>query len=133
MKKFLEIFKYGDSEPLEIILSFVLIAQLCYPSPSIFCWHFVIPDYYYFLGVASGIGLLFGNIIGNITIRKWSANAGFIILLGVLVFSLYSGFSSIQFYAIIFSEFLALFWITWRCSREEVLHNLKTKKNIDND
>lgn len=132
MKKFLEIIKYGDSEPLEILLAFVLIAQLCYPSPSIFCWHFIIPDYYYMLGVVSGVGIVFGNIIDNLTIRKWSANAAYIVLLGVLVLSLYKGFSNIQFYAIIFTEFLGLFWITWRCSREEVFLKLKTKK-IDND
>jgi hypothetical protein len=131
MKKLIEILKYGDSEPLEILLSFVLIAQLCYPSPSIFCWHFIIPDYYYMLGVLSGVGIIFGNIIGNLSIRKWSANAAYVVLLGVLILSLYKGFSNVQFYAIIFTEFLGLFWITWRCSREEVYLKLKTKKIND--
>lgn len=125
-----EIIKYADTEPLEILLAMVMIAQLCHPSPSIFCWHSIIPNYYYLFGALSGAGLLVGNIFGSITIRKWSANLGFIIILGIMIISIYNGLSNLQFYAILFSEFLALLWVTWRCSRDMIIRNLKTEKNI---
>ena len=125
-----EIIKYADTEPLEILLAMVMIAQLCHPSPSIFCWHSIIPNYYYLFGALSGAGLLVGNIFANITIRKWSANLGFIIILGIMIISIYNGLSNLQFYAILFSEFLALLWVTWRCSRDMIIRNLKTEKNI---
>lgn len=125
-----EIIKYADTEPLEILLAMVMIAQLCHPSPSIFCWHSIIPNYYYLFGALSGAGLLVGNIFANITIRKWSANLGFIIILGIMIISVYNGLSNLQFYAILFSEFLALLWVTWRCSRDMIIRNLKTEKNI---
>ena len=125
-----EIIKYADTEPLEILLAMVMIAQLCHPSPSIFCWHSIIPNYYYLFGALSGAGLLVGNIFASITIRKWSANLGFIIILGIMIISIYNGLSNLQFYAILFSEFLALLWVTWRCSRDMIIRNLKTEKNI---
>lgn len=128
--KIKEIIKYADTEPLEILLAMVMIAQLCHPSPSIFCWHSIIPNYYYLFGALSGAGLLVGNIFGSITIRKWSANLGFIIILGIMIISIYNGLSNLQFYGILFSEFLALLWVTWRCSRDMILRNLKTEENI---
>lgn len=129
MKKLVEIIKYGDSEPLEIILSILIIAQLCHPSPSIFCWHMVIPDYYYIFGVLSSIGMLYGNIVNSISIRKWSSHISLMIVLGVFVMSMYKGIESFQVYLIFLSEIIALFWITWRCSREEVLKSFKTIKS----
>lgn len=128
MRKFLEIFKYGDTEPLEIVLAIVLIGQLCHPSPSIFCWHSILPEYYYVLGALSGSGMLFGNILGNLNIRKWSANIGFVVILGIIIISAYNGFTNLQMYVILFIEFLSLFWVTWRCSTLEVLHDLRTSK-----
>lgn len=125
-----EMIKYSDTEPLEILLAMVMIAQLCHPSPSIFCWHTIIPDYYYLFGALSGAGLLVGNILNSINIRKWSANIGYVIILGIIVISLYKGLSNLQFYAILFFEFLALIWITWRCSRDVIIKNLNTEKNI---
>jgi hypothetical protein len=127
--KIKEIINYSDTEPLEILLAVVMIAQLCHPSPSIFCWHSVIPNYYYLFGALSGAGLLIGNIVGNIDIRKWSANLGFIIILGIMIISIFNGLSNLQFYAILFFEFLALLWVTWRCSRDVIIKNLKTKEN----
>jgi hypothetical protein len=129
MKKLAEIIKYGDSEPLELTLSILIIAQLCHPSPSIFCWHMYIPDYYYVLGIISSVGMLYGNIINNISIRKWSSNVSLVLVLGVFVISLYKGTSNLQIYLIFLSEIVALFWITWRCSREEVLKSVKTLKS----
>lgn len=131
MKKLTEIIKYGDSEPLEIVLSFFMIAQLCHPSPSIFCWHALVPDYYYILGALSSVSLLIGNIMNNIKIRKWSANVALIIVLGIIVLSMYRGVRDLQVYLIFISEFLALFWVTWRCSREDVFNNFKTTKTSD--
>lgn len=125
-----EIIKYADTEPLEILLAMVMIAQLCHPSPSIFCWHSIIPNYYYLFGALSGAGLLVGNIFASISIRKWSANLGFVIILGIMIISIYNGLSNLQFYAILFLEFLALLWVTWRCSRDMIVRNLKTEENI---
>ncbi len=122
--------KYADTEPLELLLASVMIAQLCHPSPSIFCWHTIIPDYYYLLGALSGVGILLGNIFSSISLRKWSANLGFIIILGIIIISLFKGLSNLQFYAILFCEFLALLWVTWRCSRDMIVRNLETQKNI---
>lgn len=133
MKKLKELIKYGDTEPLEIVLAIVLIGQLCHPSPSIFCWHSILPEYYYFFGVLSGAGMLFGNFTNNLKIRKWSSNIAFIIILGVIVISIYSQLDSIQMYVILFIEFLALFWVTWRCSTQEVFYNIKTSKMLKNN
>lgn len=131
MKKLYEIINYGDSEPLEIIISLFMIAQLCHPSPSIFCWHAIVPDYYYFLGALSSIGILVGNIFNNLKVRKWSSNLALVVVLGIIIISLYRGVYDIQVYLIFISEFLALFWITWRCSREDVFNNYKTSKTND--
>lgn len=129
MKKLVEIIKYGDSEPLELVLSVLIIAQLCHPSPSIFCWHMYIPNYYYTLGILSSVGMLYGNIVNSISIRKWSSNISLVLVLGVFVISMYRGIDNIQVCLIFISEIIALFWITWRCSREEVLKSVKTLKS----
>ena len=84
-----EIIMYGDSEPLEIILCFILLAQLCYPTQSMFCVPNInIHSYYYYIGVLSSIGLLIGNLFNMISLRKWSANISFIVILTILFISL---------------------------------------------
>ena len=129
MRKLKEILKYGDSEPLEVVLSILIIAQLCHPSPSLFCWHMVIPNYFYALGVLASLGMLLGNITNNLKMRKWSSHMSLIIVLWIFVISIYNGITSIQLYLIFVSEIVSLFWITWRCSREEVLKDVKTLKS----
>jgi hypothetical protein len=121
MRKLREIIMYGDSEPLEIILSFIMISQLCYPSYSIFCMSSIeINDNYYYIGIASSFGLFLGNILNSIAIRKWSANVSFIVVLSIFILSISNNIYNIQMHLIFVSELIALFWITWRCSREEV-------------
>lgn len=121
MTKLKEIIMYGDSEPLEIILCFILLAQLCYPTQSMFCIPNInIHSYYYYIGVISSIGLLLGNLFNIISLRKWSANISFIVILTILFISLKENIYNTQLHFIYISELIALFWITWRCSREEV-------------
>lgn len=122
MKKLKEILQYGDTEPLEIILAILIAGQYCYPSPAYFCWHDIIPDYYFIGGAVCSIGMLVGNLIGSISLRKWSANICLIIILGISVISLYKGIDNIQIYLVFLAEIVALFWVTWRCSRQEVLN-----------
>jgi len=130
MVKLREIIMYGDSEPLEIILSFIMISQLCYPSYSIFCMSNIeINDNYYYIGIASSFGLFLGNIINSISIRKWSANISFIVVLSIFVLSIVNNIYNIQMHLIFVSELIALFWITWRCSREEVSKLMKLIKH----
>ena len=121
MIKLKEILMYGDSEPLEIILCFIMLAQLCYPTQSMFCVPNInIHSYYYYIGVVSSIGLLVGNLFNMISLRKWSANISFVVILTILYISLKENIYNTQLHFIYVSELIALFWITWRCSREEV-------------
>lgn len=116
-----EIIMYGDSEPLEIILCFIMLAQLCYPTQSLFCVPNInIHSYYYYIGVIASIGLLVGNLFNSISIRKWSSNISFIIILTIFIISIKENIYNTQLHFIYISELIALFWITWRCSREEV-------------
>jgi hypothetical protein len=55
-----------------------------------------------------------------ISLRKWSANISFIVILTILYISLKENIYNTQLHFIYVSELIALFWITWRCSREEV-------------
>jgi len=128
-KKLKEILNYGDTEPLEIVIAILMVGQLCYPSPAFFCWHHIIPDYYFIAGAVCSAGMLIGNFIGNLALRKWGANVCLVLVLGVSVISLYKGIDSIQIYLVFLAEILALFWITWRCSRDEVLRILETSKD----
>ena len=128
MNRLKELIQYGDSEPLEIILSILMVGQLCYPSPGFFCWHSIIPDYYFVAGAFCSVGMLVGNFIGNLSLRKWSANVCLVLVLGIATISLYRGIDNVQIYLVFLAESLALFWITWRCSREEVLRLLQTSK-----
>jgi hypothetical protein len=79
-----------------------------------------INDNYYYIGIASSFGLFLGNILNSIAIRKWSANVSFIVVLSIFILSISNNIYNIQMHLIFVSELIALFWITWRCSREEV-------------
>jgi len=121
MSRFKEILMYGDSEPLEIVLCFIMLAQLCYPTHTLFCVpNAEIHGYYYYTGVIASVGLLIGNIFSILPIRKWSANISFVVILSIFLMTLKQNLYNIQLQLIYVSELIALFWITWRCSREEV-------------
>jgi hypothetical protein len=49
--------------------------------------------------------------------------------LSIFVLSIANNIYNIQMHLIFVSELIALFWITWRCSREEVSKLMKLIKH----
>lgn len=124
MKRLFEIFKYGDSEFLEIFLSFFIFLESFYlysqfKNSSYFLLSLII------LLLISSYYLFTGNILHNFKIRKFSSYFCFIFLTGILVYFISVKFGNLLYYSLLLIQILGFAWVAWKNAIEARFHELK--------
>lgn len=118
MKRLTEIFKYGDSESIEIFLAaFVLLEVLCIAvrlqTVDLF------PGIMMSILIVSANSLIISSYNHNCNSRKKSSYFSFIGVVGLLIFLIVNKIGDMGYYVLLGIQAIGFIWIAWKNAIEE--------------
>jgi hypothetical protein len=123
MKRLIEIFKYGDSESIEIWLSIFLILEVT-------CYLFQLHTYEAFTIIVSTIVLgsasflIVGSILHNCNIRKKASYVTSIGVLALVYYIIAEEIGDLENYVLLSAQAISFMWIAWKNATEEKIQKL---------
>ena len=120
MKRLIEIFKYGDSEPIEIWLSIFLLFQMV-------CYFFKLETFEFGITVLisvlilASIFLIRGSIVHSCNLRKISSYIIFVSIIALLYRSIVYDVKDFEHYILLGVQAIGFMWISWKNATEEKL------------
>jgi len=118
MKRFAEIFKYGDSESVEILLSIFMLFQVTCLSVKLEHVDFLAGFLISSIIVSSG-SLIVSSFFLNCNLRKKSSYINFISIVSLLIYLVNNKVGETSYYVLFGLQALGFIWIAWKNAIEE--------------
>jgi hypothetical protein len=119
MKRLTEIFKYGDSESIEIFLALLVIGEVTFLSSKWINPVDVLSGLLMALIILSVSVLCLASYLVNCFVRKWAAYFSFICLTGMIIYLVDHKIGDIGYYVLLGFQALGFIWIAWKNAIEE--------------
>lgn len=118
MKRLAEIFKYGDSESVEILLSIFMLIEITCLSAKIEHIDYLAGFLIASIIISSG-SLIISSFLLNCNLRKKSSYINFICIVGLLIYLISNEVGEMSYYILFGLQALGFIWIAWKNAIEE--------------
>lgn len=118
MKRLAEIFKYGDSESVEILLSIFMLIEVTCLSAKIEHIDYLAGFLIASIIISSG-SLIISSFLLNCNLRKKSSYINFICIVGLLIYLISNEVGEMSYYILFSLQALGFIWIAWKNAIEE--------------
>lgn len=118
-KRLTEIFKYGDTEAVEILLSISILAEVTILSAKWVATLNLIPGLLMAVIIISANVLIVESLSLNCSKRKKASYITFICTVGLLIYLIDHGIASMEYYILLGVQSVGFIWIAWKNAIEE--------------
>lgn len=118
-KRLTEIFKYGDTEAVEILLSISILAEVTILSAKWVSTLNLIPGLLMAVIIISANVLIVESLSLNCSKRKKASYITFICTVGLLIYLIDHRIASMEYYILLGVQSVGFIWIAWKNAIEE--------------
>lgn len=128
MKRLVEIFKYGDSESLEMFLSILVVGEVTFLSSRWIQPVDLLSGILMAGIIISAVLLVSASYLVNCSIRKWASYFNFICMTGIIIYLIDHKIGDISYYVLLGFQALGFIWIAWKNAIQERWKKTSTKR-----